>query len=144
MGASGKRIVDGAYIQPRPQPQQNLRSMKDGIQKLYYSIGEVSERTGLEAHVLRYWESEFPMLNPRKNRAGRRVYTEEDIRTVERIEVLLRDDKFTIDGARQVLEREQNLPESGDDLDRMKQLRKLLVQLRDQLPAPSENSAGER
>lgn len=115
--------------------------MKEGIEKLYYSIGEVSELTGLEAHVLRYWESEFPMLNPRKNRAGRRVYTEEDIQTVERIQVLLRDDKFTIEGARQVLEREREQPEIASDREQLVELRTFLVRLRDQLPAPTDDEA---
>ena len=79
---------------------------EDGIKKLYYSIGEVSERTELEQHVLRYWETEFDELSPRKNRAGRRVYTAEDIAAVERIQHLLRDEKYTIEGAKQVLARE--------------------------------------
>jgi DNA-binding transcriptional MerR regulator len=75
------------------------------IKKLYYSIGEVSQMTGLDQHVLRYWETEFPALNPNKNRAGRRIYTEQDILLVRRIQQLLRDDKYTIEGARQVLAR---------------------------------------
>ena len=78
----------------------------DGIKKLYYSIGEVCEATGLESHVLRYWESEFPQLKPRKNRAGRRIYTEDDVAVVRRIQQLLREDKYTLEGARQVLARE--------------------------------------
>ncbi|MDX1546487.1 MAG: MerR family transcriptional regulator [Rhodothermales bacterium] len=77
----------------------------DGIKKLYYSIGEVCEATGLEPHVLRYWETEFDQLHPRKNRAGRRVYTDEDIAMVERIQHLLRVEKYTLEGARQVLDR---------------------------------------
>ena len=77
----------------------------EGIKKLYYSIGEVSEMMGLEAHVLRYWETEFEQLKPRKNRAGRRIYTAEDIAIVERIQHLLRTQKYTIEGARQVLGR---------------------------------------
>ena len=80
----------------------------EGIKKLYYSIGEVSEQTELEQHVLRYWETEFDELAPRKNRAGRRVYTVEDIAVVERIQHLLRDEKYTIEGAKQVLAREAN------------------------------------
>ena len=77
----------------------------EGIKKLYYSIGEVSEMMGLEAHVLRYWETEFEQLKPRKNRAGRRIYTLDDIAVVERIHHLLRVDKYTIEGAKQVLGR---------------------------------------
>ncbi len=80
--------------------------MADHIPKLYYSISEVAARTGLDPHVLRYWEGEFPLLQPRKNRSGRRVYTADDIATVERIQRLLRDDKYTIEGARQRLESE--------------------------------------
>ena len=75
-----------------------------GIRKLYYSIREVAELTELKPHVLRYWESEFAALSPKKNRAGNRAYTEADIETVRRIQSLLRDDKYTLEGARQVLD----------------------------------------
>jgi DNA-binding transcriptional MerR regulator len=82
------------------------------IRKLYYSIREVSEQTGLKPHVLRYWESEFDALRPRKNRAGNRTYTERDLDVVLRIQRLLRDDKYTIEGARTALSRELAAPES--------------------------------
>jgi DNA-binding transcriptional MerR regulator len=80
--------------------------MASGIRKLYYSIGEVSELTGLPPHVLRFWETEFPPLHPKKNRAGNRAYTAADLDVVRRIQRLLRDDKYTIEGARQALARE--------------------------------------
>ena len=80
--------------------------MASGIRKLYYSIREVSEMTGLKPHVLRYWESEFDQLHPKKNRAGNRAYTERDIEVVKKIQALLRDEKYTLEGARQVLDRE--------------------------------------
>jgi DNA-binding transcriptional MerR regulator len=83
--------------------------MKDGIRKLYYSISEVAEMTALEPHVLRYWESVFESLKPKKNRAGNRVYTARDIATVQRIQYLLREEKYTIEGARQALARESRL-----------------------------------
>jgi DNA-binding transcriptional MerR regulator len=78
---------------------------EDGIRRLYYSIADVSKLTGLEPHVLRYWETEFPELAPRKNRAGHRIYMEQDVRMVMRIRALLKEDKYTIEGARQILER---------------------------------------
>ena len=81
----------------------------EGIKKLYYSIGEVSEMMGLEAHVLRYWESEFEQLKPRNYRAGRGIYTVEDIAVAERIQHLLRVDKYTIEGARQVFDQSDGL-----------------------------------
>ncbi|PIQ63231.1 MAG: transcriptional regulator [Bacteroidetes bacterium CG12_big_fil_rev_8_21_14_0_65_60_17] len=85
-----------------------------GITKLYYTISEVSRLIGEEAHVLRYWETEFQVLKPRKNRAGKRVYTRDDIDTVFRIRHLLREEKFTIEGARQALTRRED--EGGEDM----------------------------
>lgn len=79
------------------------RKMGRSIKKLYYSIGEVSETTGLKQYVLRYWESEFPSLAPSKNRAGNRVYREKDIVLIQYIKHLLYDKKFTIEGAKQKL-----------------------------------------
>ncbi len=73
------------------------------IKKLYYSIGDVSEMTGLKQYVLRYWETEFSILNPAKNRAGNRTYKKEDIETIRFIEELLYSKKYTIRGAKQYL-----------------------------------------
>lgn len=80
------------------------------LKKLYYSIGEVSERMGEPKHVLRYWETEFNQLHPKKNRAGNRVYTDGDIALLEEIRYLLRDMKYTVEGAKQVLHRSQQEP----------------------------------
>jgi DNA-binding transcriptional MerR regulator len=74
-----------------------------GIKKLYYSISEVSKITDLEQYVLRYWESEFEQLKPAKNRAGNRIYTNRDIKLVLYIKKLLREERYTIEGAKQVL-----------------------------------------
>lgn len=72
--------------------------------KQYYSIGEVCEIVGLEPHVLRYWESQFPVLNPSKNRAGNRVYRRKEIKLIQLLRHLLYGEKYTIEGARQKLE----------------------------------------
>lgn len=78
--------------------------MKDfGLRKLYYSISEVSKLTGLEQYILRYWETEFEQLKPGKNRAGNRIYTNKDIKLILQIKKLLRDEKYTIEGAKQIL-----------------------------------------
>lgn len=69
-------------------------------EKRYYSISEVSRITGLEAYVLRYWEKEFPVLRPRKNRGGNRLYTSSDIELINRINHLRTREKLTIAGAR--------------------------------------------
>ncbi len=83
--------------------------MKDfEFKKLYYSISEVSRITGLEQHVLRYWESQFPELNPAKNRAGNRIYTNKDISLIFEIKRLVREEGFTIEGAKKVLSSKSN------------------------------------
>jgi len=74
-----------------------------GIKKLYYSISEVSKITGLEQYVLRYWETEFEQLKPAKNRAGNRIYTNRDIKLILEVKRLLRDERYTIEGAKHVL-----------------------------------------
>jgi DNA-binding transcriptional MerR regulator len=79
--------------------------MKDfGLKKLYYSISEVSRLTGLEQYILRYWETEFEQLRPGKNRAGNRIYTNKDIKLILQIKRLLREEKYTIEGAKKILD----------------------------------------
>ena len=78
--------------------------MKDfGVKKLYYSISEVSKLTNLEQYILRYWETEFDQLKPSKNRAGNRIYTNKDIKLIIEIKTLLREKKYTIEGAKNIL-----------------------------------------
>jgi len=72
-------------------------------QKLFFRIGEVCELIKVQPHVLRYWETEFPMLAPQKNRAGQRVYRRKDVEMVLRIRDLLYEEKFTIAGAKKKL-----------------------------------------
>ena len=75
--------------------------------KLYYSIGEVRAITGLEPYVLRYWETEFPTLKPKKNTGGQRAYQRKDIELILRIKELLYEQGYTIKGARTVLRNER-------------------------------------
>lgn len=75
-------------------------------EKLFFKIGEVCEILDIQAHVLRYWESEFPMLAPQKNRAGQRTYRKRDVEIALRIKELLYDEMYTIPGARKRLQTE--------------------------------------
>jgi DNA-binding transcriptional MerR regulator len=75
-------------------------------EKLFFKIGEVCELIKVQPHVLRYWETEFPMLAPQKNRAGQRVYRRKDVEMVLRIRDLLYEEKFTIAGAKKKLQDE--------------------------------------
>lgn len=76
--------------------------------KLFYKIGEVSRITGIETYVLRYWESEFPLLSPKKNSGGQRVYQQKDIDIILRIKKMLYEEGFTISGARKKLQEQFN------------------------------------
>src|SRR5271166_6993223 len=74
--------------------------------KLYFKIGEVSELLKVEPYVLRYWETEFPVLSPKKSGTGHRLYRRKDVELLLRIKHLLYDKRFTIEGARQSLQHE--------------------------------------
>jgi len=113
-----------------------MAMLDNGITKLYYTIGEVAILVEEEAHVLRYWETEFDSLRPRKNRAGKRVYTKDDIDTVFRIRHLLRDEKFTIDGARQALRKGKGKKKgsvSRTDTEELKEIRSFLERILDRV-----------
>jgi DNA-binding transcriptional MerR regulator len=88
-----------------------------GIKKLYYSISEVAKITDLEQYVLRYWESEFEQLKPAKNRAGNRIYTNREIKLILYIKKLLRDERYTIEGAKQVLKTYTPEVDTGEQLE---------------------------
>jgi DNA-binding transcriptional MerR regulator len=103
------------------------------IKKLYYSISEVSRITSLKAYVLRYWETEFAELRPKKNRAGNRTYNLDDVKLIFLIKRLLYEDKYTIEGARQRL---QQLRRVGEQMNlSFEQLRRddLIIELKKDL-----------
>ncbi len=84
--------------------------------KEYYSISEVCEITELKSHVLRYWETQFSLLKPPKNRAGNRSYRKKEIQLIQLIKYLLYVEKYTIEGARQKLNRLRREPEETLDM----------------------------
>ncbi len=97
-------------------PPRGKLTMKDlSIPKLYYSISEVSRLTGIEPYVLRYWESEFHELKPQKNRAGNRTYSNRDIKFILRIKDLLREKRYTIEGAKHIIHAERNTIDSKEE-----------------------------
>src|SRR5580693_788439 len=80
--------------------------------KLYFKIGEVSDLLGVEPYVLRYWETEFATLSPKKSGTGHRLYRRKDVELLLRIKHLLYDKKFTIEGARQSLHEGMGSPKA--------------------------------
>ena len=97
------------------------------MKKLYYSIGEVSELTSVDPHVLRYWETVFKDLSPKKNKAGNRVYKESDIEVILKLRELIQEKKYSTKGARQVLE---NPTDEDPDKDVPLTLKKDLKEIR--------------
>jgi len=115
--------------------------MRELPDKLYFSISEVAKYTGVKAHVLRYWESEFPSLKPKKNRAGNRSYKQRDIEEVLAIRKLLYEDGYKIEGARNLLKERQaggrveqmELMEAVEEVDRKKKVAALKREISDLL-----------
>ena len=99
------------------------------VNKLYYSIGEVSEITGLKQYVLRYWETEFSQLSPSKNRAGNRNYKEFDVNLILEIKDLLYKRKFTIKGAKQHLKDKGKQSSSPISHDQVKTIKEKVIKL---------------
>lgn len=85
-------------------PGTNAQQSSEIPNKLYFRIGEVSRLVGVEPYVLRYWESEFPTLSPKKSDTGQRLYRRKDVELLLVIKQLLYDKRYTIEGARQYLE----------------------------------------
>src|SRR6185437_13408557 len=87
-----------------PPNRDNVAAAPEIPDKLFFRIGEVSQIVGVEAYVLRYWESEFPGLSPRKSSTGQRMFRRKDVELLLRIKHLLYGQKFTIEGARKALQ----------------------------------------
>jgi DNA-binding transcriptional MerR regulator len=113
----------------------------DAAEKLYYRIGEVEQITAVPAYVLRYWESEFKLLRPKKNPAGQRLYRPRDLELVQRIKTLLYDERLTLEGAKKRLLAESRKATQQLDLglretlyaDALKRVRDRLTALRARL-----------
>jgi DNA-binding transcriptional MerR regulator len=105
-------------------------------EKRYFRIGEASAITGIEAYVLRYWETEFPRINPARSRSGQRLYRRHDIELILQIKDLLYQKRFTIAGAKQYLQQNHKEPRlAGADSQplTLEQLRAELLAIRDLL-----------
>ena len=103
--------------------------------KLYFRIGEASSVIGVEPHVLRYWETEFRSIRPKKSARGQRVYSRRDVETLARVKELLYDQGFTIAGAkRRLRERGVEPPDPGDpSVEEARRMRETLLELRGEL-----------
>ena len=126
-----------------------LKTDPEKESKLYRSISEVAELVGVKQHVLRYWETQFSMLRPRKNRAGNRMYRPDEVKLLLRIRELLYGRRYTIAGARRTLldERKESTPQvelGFDDAERKLVIHEVKTELRQLVDRLRERRTGAR
>ncbi|MBE50695.1 MAG: MerR family transcriptional regulator [Flavobacteriales bacterium] len=108
--------------------------MKTEITKLFYSIGEVADRYKVNVSLIRYWEKEFDILNPKKNKKGNRLFTEKDIKNLDIIYHLVKERNFTLKGAKKKLRENKNDTINNIEIiNKLKEVRQFLVDLRNKL-----------
>lgn len=104
------------------------------IEKLYYSIGEVAELLNVAPSLIRFWESEFDGIKPKKNRKGNRQFTKDDIDNIRTIFHLVKEKGFTLQGAKEMLRNDTKaVKNSMNMIDSLKRVRSFLVELREKL-----------
>jgi len=113
--------------------QNNNTHKKELPDKLYFKIGEVGEIAGLPSYVLRFWESEFSKINPKRTPAGQRLYRKSDIELILKIKHLLYEKKFTIQGAKKYLSSQYREKKEKLSTDVVDEIRSELEQIRDLL-----------
>jgi DNA-binding transcriptional MerR regulator len=141
---SGKPVPE-AKSQPAPKPARGRRSLKEVFseaeqieipedeilfQKQYYSIGEVASMFKVNTSLIRYWENEFDILEPRKNRKGDRFFKPSDVKNLQLIHDLLRRRKFTIEGAKDYIKKNRQAREKYDMIQSLQKMRTFLLELK--------------
>ncbi|MBH1959398.1 MULTISPECIES: MerR family transcriptional regulator [Chryseobacterium group] len=101
--------------------------------KLYYSIGEVAKAFNVNASLIRYWEQEFPIIKPKKNKKGNRYFTPEDLKNLQIIYHLVKEKGYTLDGARIALTTNSKISETISMIDRLEFVKAELQKLKDSL-----------
>ncbi len=105
------------------------------IEKKYYTIGEVASLFGVATSLIRFWESEFDTIKPKKNRKGNRQFTKEDIESLKTIYHLVKERGFTLQGAKDMLKHnEEDIHNKLEAIERLKEIRSFLTELKESLP----------
>ncbi len=106
--------------------------------KLYYSIGEVAKAFDVNTSLIRYWEQEFPIIKPKKNKKGNRYFTPEDIKNLQIIYHLVKEKGYTLDGAKIALTTNSKISETITILDRLEFVKAELLKLKESLAERDE------
>ncbi|MEG0761351.1 MerR family transcriptional regulator [Chryseobacterium sp.] len=101
--------------------------------KLYYSIGEVAKAFNVNTSLIRYWEQEFPIIKPKKNKKGNRYFTPEDVKNLQIIYHLVKEKGYTLDGAKIALTTNSKISETVTLIDRLEFVKAELIKLKDSL-----------
>jgi DNA-binding transcriptional MerR regulator len=116
------------------QPGNCSSVMSNEIKKVYYTIGEVAEKFNVTASLLRFWESEFSMLKPKKNKKGDRRYTEKDIEIIQTIYHLVKEKGYTLQGAKEMIRTKSHQPpDKAAIIESLEKLKSFLTELNDKL-----------
>jgi DNA-binding transcriptional MerR regulator len=108
--------------------------LTETIDKRYYTIGEVAEMLEVAPSLIRFWETEFPTLRPKKNKKGDRQFTKKDIEHLKLIYELVKEKGYTLQGARDIIKSRQHLPpDKSEVIASLEEIKKFLIQLRDNL-----------
>lgn len=144
------QFVSSEGLAPQPKPKstrgrKNLKEQDTGLenpevpedavlfQKQYYSIGEVAAMFKANNSLIRYWEKEFDIIEPRKNRKGDRFFRPADIKNLQLIHDLIRRRKFTIEGARDYLKKSNQVNERHEMIQSLQRIRSFLVEMKESL-----------
>jgi len=104
------------------------------IEKVFYSIGEVADMFQVNTSHIRFWENEFDILKPKKNKKGNRLFTKEDIQNLKLIHHLVKERGLTIKGAKQKLkDNKQDTLDKHELVDRLKTIRQMLVEMKEEM-----------
>ncbi len=112
--------------------------------KLYYTIGEVAKAFDVNTSLIRYWEGEFPILRPKKNKKGNRYFTPEDVSNLKMIYHLVKEKGYTLDGAKIALSTNTKVSETISMIDRLEFVRAELVKLKESLVDPPKEEPTEQ
>lgn len=121
-------------IKTTPAVSDFMAYKEKEIEKLYYSIGEVAEQFNVAPSLIRFWETEFDILQPKKNRKGNRQFTREDIDQIRLIYHLVKEKGFTLNGAKEMLKQDSvAVRDKMEMIDSLRSIRKFLSDLRDRM-----------
>ena len=111
-----------------------MPQLKDNVEKIFYSIGEVAKHFNVNVSLIRFWEKQFDILNPKKNKKGNRMFTKKDMANLEIIYHLVKERGFTLQGAKNKLkENKSDTIENVEIINKLKQLKGFLIDLKKNL-----------